>query len=140
MDDLTRGQKLDNVARPEKGSEPARRRRAAAGFAFFDGEPARVTRVATKVLTASEIERALDELRNMIHFLSPPLNQRPGLFLEQKDALDQFVLGLQRRMGFQSTSPTSFRSPQRDSGIAAICSKGRIIPIQRRRMLADKQT
>jgi hypothetical protein len=86
------------------------------------------------MLSASELEKALEELRGFIHRLSPPLNQRPALFLEQKDALDRFVLDLQKRMGFRASSPTSFSAPQRDHRGAAVRLNGRVIPIERRRL------
>ena len=82
-------------------------------------------------LSASDLEAQLNELRRMIHYLSPPLNQRPSLFLEQKDALDKFVLDLQRRMGFRTQSPTSFCARQVDAGARAIAVRGRVIPIER---------
>lgn len=86
-------------------------------------------------LTTAELERALAELLGMIHRLSPPLNHRPALFLEQKDALGRYVVDLQRRMGFSTSSPTSFSARQGDGGASHVRIPGRrAIPVERRRI------
>jgi hypothetical protein len=82
---------------------------------------------------ASELERDYDSLLEMIGLLSPPLNQRPSLFLEQKDALRTFVLAMMERQGFKvrSKSPRSFAAAQVDAGLSHIRQRVRAIPIHR---------
>ena len=127
---MTRGQKLDTLRTPEKGFEPPGAPRRG-GFGFCGARALHVT------LSASDIEHELNTLRSMIGQLSPPLAHRPALFLEQKDALDDFVLSLMRRAGFTVKSPLSFTSPTRDSGVRftrqARAGNGRLIPVERRR-------
>jgi hypothetical protein len=91
-----------------------------------------VTRPSEKPLTTSELVGELEQLLGMIHRLSPPLNRRPALFLEQKDALGNHVVVLIRRMGGSLRTPTSFGAPQRDAGADRVRAGGRSIPVERR--------
>lgn len=85
-------------------------------------------------LSVLELERELHTLLGMVHRISPPLNQRPGLFLEQKDALGEFIVGLMRRAGCRvEASARSFAGKHRDTGLTAVRERGRAIPIERRR-------
>ena len=89
---------------------------------------------ARDVIAASELERELKVLRGLADRLMPPLNQRPHIFHEQKDALTRGIEALMARCGFGvPKSPRSFCAEQRDTGAARIAVKGRAIPIERRR-------
>lgn len=72
----------------------------------------------------------------MIGQLSPPLSHLPGLFLDQKQALDEFVLSLMRRGGYAVATPRSFTTPATDSGVRFVRqARGtsyRQIPVERR--------
>lgn len=85
------------------------------------------------MITASELERELQQLLGLVHRLSPPLNNRPGLFLEQKDELAGFVASLITKTGGTvPKSPRAFCTGQVDAGHAAVRHNGRSIPIVRR--------
>lgn len=82
------------------------------------------------MITASELEREFATLVGMIRRLSPPLSQRPALFLEQKDALAKYVEQLRDRAC--GSAPLAIRVPQVDTGLTAVRQHGRVIPVERR--------
>ncbi len=84
------------------------------------------------MITASELERELVKLVGMIRRLSPPLNQRPELFLEQKDELAAFAEGLRDRACGSAPIERAIRAPQVDTGLRAVRQHGRVIPVERR--------
>jgi len=85
-------------------------------------------------LSAAELERELKELHGLARRLQPPLNERPHLFHEQKDAFVRAIGGLIERCGFTApASPRIFRAAVGDDGARSVRVAGRDIPIQRRR-------
>ncbi len=85
------------------------------------------------MITASELERELKELLHNVHRLMPPLNERPHLFHEQKDALGRAVINLMDKCGFRPPpSPRAYRTPQADTGITSILGPTGRIPVERR--------
>jgi hypothetical protein len=84
----------------------------------------------TQRLTASELVAELEQLLGMVHQLSPPLNRRPALFLEQKDELGNRIMTLIRRMGAESKTPTSFCAKQDDAGASLVRVGTRSIPME----------
>jgi hypothetical protein len=101
---------------------------AAAAFSFVS--PHYVT---DRPFSAAELVMELELLLGMIHRLSPPLNRRPALFLEQKDELGNRVAALIKRTGGTLRTPTSFRAEQGDAGASRICVGARSIPVERKR-------
>ena len=92
-----------------------------------------MTRASEKPPSASELIDELEQLLGMIHRLSPPLNSRPALFLEQKDELGNRVVKLIKRMGGRLRTPTSFCAKHRDAGATHVRMAGRrAIPIERK--------
>jgi hypothetical protein len=89
--------------------------------------------VTERPFSAAELVMELEQLLGMIHRLSPPLNRRPALFLEQKDELGNKVAVLIRRMGGTLRTPTSFCAGQADAGASRILVGARSIPVERRR-------
>lgn len=88
-------------------------------------------------MTACEIETELVAIVGMIRRLSPPLSQRPELFLEQKDELARHVERLRdRAFGTRPASQRSFSTPTSDTGIRWVRHGTRQIPIERRRSRA----
>ena len=85
------------------------------------------------MMTASELEGELRTLLGLARRLMPPLNHRPELFHEQKSALERGVKDLMERCGFGiAASPRAFSSATSDSGVRAVQSGGRAIPVERR--------
>jgi hypothetical protein len=95
--------------------------------------------VTRAFLTASELQTRLGTLLGMVDRFAPTHAHDPERWHSEKSALRDFVLALIEETGGSAATARSFCAQQRDTGIAAICSKGRIIPIQRRRIATDKQ-
>jgi hypothetical protein len=87
---LTWGQSVDTLQISRIGFDAARPSRG--GFRILG------PRHVSQRLTASELVAELEHLLGMVYRLSPPLNQRPALFLEQKDELGNRIMTLIRRM------------------------------------------
>jgi hypothetical protein len=84
-------------------------------------------------LSVSEIEHGLATLVGMIRQMSPPLSNRPHLFLEQKDEAADFAERLRDRVvGRAPRTERSFTTPTRDTGVTAVRNGGRAIPVERR--------
>lgn len=84
------------------------------------------------MITASELERELANLGHLARRLMPPLNQRPHLFHESKSELIGATQRLLDRVRGVAPPDRSFRARQVDTGLAAVRSGGRAIPIERR--------
>lgn len=86
------------------------------------------------MITTSELERELKTLLYLVHRLMPPLNERPHIFHEQKDALGRGVIDLMDKCGFRPPpSPRAYASAHVDAGGSHVLAGGRSIPIERRR-------
>ncbi|TMJ05813.1 MAG: hypothetical protein E6G97_02075 [Alphaproteobacteria bacterium] len=84
-------------------------------------------------LSVSEIEQQLATLVGMIRQMSPPLSNRPHLFLEQKDEAARFTERLRDRVaGRAPRTERSFTTPARDTGLSTVREAGRTIPVMRR--------
>jgi hypothetical protein len=84
------------------------------------------------VITASDLERELEQLASLARRLMPPLNHRPHLFHDQKDALVRGIVALLERSRGAPAPQHAFRAAQRDLGASHILTRGRVIPIERR--------